>query len=1677
MSCLQSLRDDFTLRPFELQDTRSDAAAMASGPSDVMANQEPAEVADECSGKKKSKFQTFKNFFARKKKKEVSSSADQSSLKGSQSSDDISKTSENKALSRSEKEKGSGSKISLGSKALSHDSVFVSDSSDANEALGASQDSIHGKVKSLQLKQAIRLGSPPSLMCVKRTEDGGTMSEDDGLPCSPPEYTSPHTALNPDKRNSSISLEGSDSDEDQSSRVGSPLVVVPGDFSLPASPFGCLDNSAAKHKLGLRSKACNRRKPANRLDIKAEEHSRMNGSLNILEAQEDEKIGDASGDELDQKLEKEDEPLLLGDKQESMEGEDVLEEEHQDGRETSCQSEEGGPSFPKRSTRNASLDSPRATPEPPAGQKDVFDQRVVTCGTEENMDGLGEAVEEDGSFLQEVLNSLPSCSSCVDSEDVVLEMKEEDKELEEAEEEEVKDQEPVFHQEAPSDALLSGQTSVEEEVEEAPQSGSTAAFSIHVHEEEEREDGEEQEEEEEPLVMERFSHPCGEGEKALPGEEIPEEEQALIQRRSDPQEALEAVTSDEEEETTQLEVKEDQEMREEEKEETQQMVEEAIDVMDGTTSKAADGDVCNVLPVQEEGEGADALAGDDATCNPQVIYDDRFPESCDQKADTVHENQPHGNDERTGGEDGAVVGEDLNRHLDKEEGLEAQDIYRKQDMDEDLEQDKSKVMQTRSPMSSSSLHFESFSPLNETPTKTNLQSETFSPTKINLPFETFTPTKTNLGSETFSPTKTNLQSETFTPTKTNLRSETFSPTKTNLQSETFSPAKTILPSETFTPTETNLPSETFSPAKTILPSETFTPTETNLPSETFSPTKTNLQSETFSPTKTNLPSETFSPTNTNLPCDTFTPTKTNLPSETFSPTKTNLQSETFSPAKTILPSETFNPTETNLPSETFSPTKTNLQSETFSPTKTNLQSETFSSTKTNLPSETFSPTNTNLHCDTFTPTKTNLPSETFSPTKTNLQSETFTPTKTNLPSETFSFTKTNLQSETFSPTRTILPDDTFNPTKTNLQIETFSPTKTNVQSETFSPAKTILPCETFTPTETNLQRETFTSSKTNLPCETFTPTKTNFPSETFTPTKTTIPCETFSAPETSLQRETFTPSKTNLPSETVSLTETNLPSETFTLDKTNLPSETFTPTETNPPSETFTPTETNPPSETFIPIPTTTIHMNLVSPSSETGNTLALNLSPTEEQLIPSHEITTEHVEEETYKVLEVVADEEQQVEQVFDTTVGVEKVTIPSPEEEVGKDGGSNQNKVCSTLVPAWQRSLSGGDSKNMPLSSPTPSGDEDGEEPIKQDLHVDAQSHTHAVVTSGKTKMTGDNAVKPQKTVSQDTARAQTSPVAAKEESSVVVEGSYDSPFGVRLRKTAVLHSFSSEEEITEAPVEPPAQSVSSKVEPTAIAKPSTSPAISNKPALPKKPDIHGDSGVKTKRVSEPVAVRNVSTGSECPSWISVARQKQKIYKKNSLDEMTVKKEEQDKKSPLPTYVSSAARKELGNKTPEFTGKVSLSESSNPPWPAEKESRKSLSPPTPVPPQPPKSQAQSCPAPAKPPAPLVTAKPASSHPSPSSSAPAPLKSPTSVNPPVLSKTSPPSKPTLTSPPFSSRVNPPLPEPRAPALSAPASLAQRGLPPSSLPQDEPPWMALAKKKAKAWSEMPQIVQ
>ncbi|XP_076878566.1 uncharacterized protein LOC143527313 isoform X2 [Brachyhypopomus gauderio] len=249
---------------------------MASGPAATSAAHEPVDLAEECPGKKKSRFQTFKNFFTKKKRKESASVADDGGLKSSQSSDDVNTSDPAPILT--DKDSDSGSNIKLENKALSHDSVFASDSpsSETNEALGASQESVHGKVKSLQLqlKQAIRLASPA--VSGRIAEDSAMLSEDDGLPCSPPDdvgFGTPNASSQRSsgvvQRTGSLSLEESDSDDDQtssgsSSRPGTPQTTIALDFSHPANSLSCLDSSAARHRIAVNIKACAKRKPASR---------------------------------------------------------------------------------------------------------------------------------------------------------------------------------------------------------------------------------------------------------------------------------------------------------------------------------------------------------------------------------------------------------------------------------------------------------------------------------------------------------------------------------------------------------------------------------------------------------------------------------------------------------------------------------------------------------------------------------------------------------------------------------------------------------------------------------------------------------------------------------------------------------------------------------------------------------------------------------------------------------------------------------------------------------------------------------------------------------------------------------------------------------------------------------------------------------------------------------------------------------------------------------------------------------------------------------------------------------------------------------------------------------------------------------------------------------------------
>ncbi|XP_030594861.1 cancer-related regulator of actin dynamics isoform X2 [Archocentrus centrarchus] len=1311
MSWFQSLRDDFTLRPFEIQQTHSDGAAMASGTPDVMTNQEPAEVQEECSGKKKSKFQTFKKFFARKKRKDPSAAGADTGLKASQSSDNVSKASE--TLTRAEKDKGSGSKISLGGKALSHDSVFVSDSSEANEALGASQDSIHGKVKSLQLqlKQAIKLGSPPSLMCVKRTEDAGTMSEDDGLPCSPPEYTTLHTALA--QGNSSISLEGIDSDEDQlscaaSSRAVSPL-VVPGDFSQPASPFVCLNNSAAKHKLALRQKA--KRRPASRPEGKAGSDSVVEELLttSIPEAetaqqQDLQKAEDATDDLLKPKVESEEEEeeeeseeeeqpqhseeSLLGEKEEWEEGEDESEAEQDvsQGPDTSCppepshSEEEDSDTQPlpssKLSSSTSSLDSPRATPEPPAGLTDIS----IASGAEENKDvshsasegeedGVQEHREEENSFLQEVLSSLkePLMSSSLDvkTEGVVLEMKEdeaeekekEEAEMEEGEEMEEEEDESLSSQAAPSCSMLSDQTTMEEEQVNTSFWQEEEGGEVAAKEEIKGGGEEETEDDEEDPVVERFIRSDDEEEADEQAVEVKTEEESNVLSSQTISQAGDSVEeedeeSDGEEEAIELEKKPDvEEVGWEKREEDEEVeveatertgVEEAEEAMEGEDDGAEEmpemlpdtqGEEVQA-PVHEADEGV--VLEDDSVHTVKHTNDDQIPtEMADQVLTTEQEHFNQNSGDKT--EEGEEI---------IEEGVDLNIVEQKSDQEENVEASQSDADQSEQELEQESVE--------------------------------------------------------VTP-----------------------------------------------------------------------------------------------------------------------------------------------------------------------------------------------------HSDTK-------------------------------------------------------------------QVEKDPSQATEQDDISSKPPPLSLP-----PHEPQSQ-----------------------------------------------ESEASTPSKTS----------------------------------------------------------TTTIHINLVSPSSEKATSLfqlppaAADLSQSATEA-PSYDIESTSVDKEE---ADAVGEEKQ-------SNLGQEATPPASIEEKVNQPPCStDQSKVRFTIAPAWQRSQS----LNPPPSPPAsvssssavapPCGEE--LEAATEDSVMKAEPATspkvELVLSPIRVRNAGSSTAKPQSGVTPAPVTPKISTSASTEESSVIAEGNPENPFGVRLRKTSALLRFSSEEENTEPPVESQTQPTSSKddsPQPVSV-KPSICPPVSNKPALPKKPEVHGDSGGKLKRVSDPAAGRGVSAGSVPPSWISVAKQKQKIYKENSLEEITVKKEEQERKSSLPAYVSSAASKEQGTKTAE--SKVSHLEMTKPSVSPDKEARRPFSPPTPVPPQPLKSHPLPCPISPKPYVPPPQAKyPPQPHPLQRSLSTSDTpKSP--VTPPSPSKTPLP----VTCSPFS-RTTSEKPSLRAPGVSGQTASSQRNLPPPALAQDEPPWMALAKKKAKAWSEMPQIVQ
>ncbi|XP_054695398.1 acrosomal protein KIAA1210 homolog isoform X2 [Grus americana] len=229
---------------------------MATGPTEVTQSHETGETVEECTGKKKSKFQTFKNFFAKKKRKEPPPPRGESNLKPSQSSNDVNINVLDTTALHSPKEVGP--KGSMGNKALSHDSVFIFESAPGSVAGDmSSQENIPGRVKTLQLQlqQDIRLGSPPLVITGKKLEDAGAVSEDDGLPRSPPEISTLHEVLTDSPSKIPSGASSRPISPSSPATLGAPgsrgSSFLPVDFTIPASPLGCLDTSAARHRIAI----------------------------------------------------------------------------------------------------------------------------------------------------------------------------------------------------------------------------------------------------------------------------------------------------------------------------------------------------------------------------------------------------------------------------------------------------------------------------------------------------------------------------------------------------------------------------------------------------------------------------------------------------------------------------------------------------------------------------------------------------------------------------------------------------------------------------------------------------------------------------------------------------------------------------------------------------------------------------------------------------------------------------------------------------------------------------------------------------------------------------------------------------------------------------------------------------------------------------------------------------------------------------------------------------------------------------------------------------------------------------------------------------------------------------------------------------------------------------------
>ncbi|XP_051865953.1 capping protein inhibiting regulator of actin dynamics isoform X3 [Pristis pectinata] len=242
--------------------------------------------------KKQGKFQTFRKLFGKKRKKVPPTFAEKLNLKSSHSSGDV----RNGIGSATEESEDELRSTSTGTRALSHDSIFIPAGSSSNRAAAqvTSRKTIPGKVRTLQhqLERNIKFGQPLQTLTVKKMENTRANSEVDGFSrsaleeCTQREFQLPGSGLKShdlsNRLSPSLGEKGSEAEEQvpqaRSSRPASALPSASSggtieSINLDAVPqsMSRLDNTAAKHKLSV--------KPRNQRISK--KHGRLSLSLDM----------------------------------------------------------------------------------------------------------------------------------------------------------------------------------------------------------------------------------------------------------------------------------------------------------------------------------------------------------------------------------------------------------------------------------------------------------------------------------------------------------------------------------------------------------------------------------------------------------------------------------------------------------------------------------------------------------------------------------------------------------------------------------------------------------------------------------------------------------------------------------------------------------------------------------------------------------------------------------------------------------------------------------------------------------------------------------------------------------------------------------------------------------------------------------------------------------------------------------------------------------------------------------------------------------------------------------------------------------------------------------------------------------------------------------------------------